>query len=60
MEPLTVGIDETKRLTGLSRPTIYRLIGRGQLDARKIGTRRLITVESIRALVGATPQREAA
>lgn len=60
MEPIAVGIDDAKRLTGLSRPTIYRLIDRGQLTARKVGSRRLITVQSIKALVGDPAELEAA
>lgn len=40
----------------LSDDTIYRLIKRGDLDAFKIGTRTLVTVASIEALVARAPR----
>ena len=49
-EPLFVTIPDAGNLLGVKRSTIYRLIGDGQLKASKIGTRRLISVASIRDL----------
>jgi excisionase family DNA binding protein len=46
---LAVGPAEAARLTGLGRTTIYEAIGAGALTSIKIGTRRLITIEALRA-----------
>lgn len=35
-------IDEAVAVTGLSRPTLYRLIAKGDLSIVKVGTRTLI------------------
>lgn len=43
--------DACKTLGGITRPTIYRLINRRQLDRVKIGTRSFITVESLHAFI---------
>lgn len=54
MEPLAVSVAEAKRqLGGLSTATIYRLIDRGSLERRKVGSRSLITMRSIRSLLEA-------
>ena len=47
LPPFTVRIDEVGRLTGLSRPTIYRLIEQGKLKRRKVGTCALIDFQSL-------------
>lgn len=49
--PRLVGIPAACDALSLSRTTVYGLIGRGELDARKIGKRRLVTADSIRRLV---------
>ena len=46
---LAVAPAEAARLTGLGRTTIYEAIGAGALKSVKIGKRRLITIESLRA-----------
>lgn len=52
MEPIGLSIEETcKYLGGLSKQTIYRMIGRGELEAIKIGTRTLVTTSSIKSAV---------
>lgn len=38
-------------VTGLSRTTLYKLIGEGRLELRKVGTRSLIPAASLRALI---------
>ena len=38
---------ETEALLGISHATCYRLINAGKLDARKIGSKTVITAESI-------------
>jgi hypothetical protein len=51
-EPLTVSVEEAKRhLGGISTATVYRLKAKGDLDQRKIGSRTVITMASIKALL---------
>ena len=47
LEPLTVTVKETERLTGLGT-TIYKLIGAKELQTVKIGARTLIVYLSIK------------
>ena len=51
MDPVTVTIQNAVHILGLGRTTIYELIGQGKLKTIKIGRRRLITTDSIRALI---------
>jgi len=51
MEPLTLTIDDTKKVIGLGATKIYELIGQGKLETVKIGRRTLVKTSSIRALV---------
>ena len=46
---LAVAPAEAARLTGVGRTTIYEAIGAGALKSVKIGKRRLITIEALRA-----------
>jgi excisionase family DNA binding protein len=48
-EPLAVSPGEAARLAGLGRTTIYSALGSGALKSIKIGKRRLIIVEALRA-----------
>jgi len=48
-EPLAVSPSEAARLAGLGRTTIYNALGSGRLKSIKIGKRRLITIEALRA-----------
>lgn len=50
MEPLVLSINETAKTLGIGRSSVYALIKSGSLDAIKIGTRTLLTTESIRRL----------
>ncbi|MGO9430251.1 helix-turn-helix domain-containing protein [Rhodoblastus sp.] len=52
LEILGHSIPETARITGLSQPTVERLIADGTLKSIKIGGRRLITAPAIRELLG--------
>jgi hypothetical protein len=47
---------ETETLLSVSHAQLYRLIGAGRLDARKIGARTLITAESIEAFIASLPK----
>jgi len=53
VSPLTVSIAHARVMSGLSIPTLYRLIKRGELDTVTVGRRRLVKIESINRLVGA-------
>ena len=46
---------ETEAILGVSHSSLYRLIAAGRLDARKLGTKTLITTESILRLVAELP-----
>jgi hypothetical protein len=46
---------ETERILSISHAQLYRLIGRGRLDARKIGRSTYITAASIEAFLAALP-----
>ena len=48
-------VRETQAVLGLSHATIYRLIAAEQLDARKIGSRTVITATSIAAFLEKLP-----
>lgn len=51
-EPLAVSVSDAKRHLGnCSTATIYRLMGRGALEKRKLGGRTLITWASVKALL---------
>lgn len=57
MERLAYSVTETMHmLGGISRQTLYRRIKTGELDARKIAGRTVITAESIRRLVDEAPR----
>jgi hypothetical protein len=47
---------ETKAILGISHATCYRLIGTGDLDARKLGSKTVITRESIERLLVDLPK----
>ncbi len=55
-EALTYRIDDARRILGLGTTKIYELIGAGTLDARKAGSRTLLTGESLRAYVASLPK----
>lgn len=55
MEPLVLSINETAKALGIGRSSVYALIKSGSLDAIKIGTRTLLTTESIRRLAQSGP-----
>ena len=49
---LAVSIDDALVMLGIrSHVTIYKMLKQGRLKSLKVGRRRLVTVESIRALV---------
>jgi hypothetical protein len=65
LKPIGLSIPETGKALGgegdpLSRATIYRMIGRGDLEAIKIGARTLVTTSSLEALAAGAPRLEVA
>lgn len=52
MPPLLCSIPTAASALGVGRSMVYDLIGSGQLETVTIGRRRLVRVESIRALAG--------
>lgn len=50
-KPLLRSIRDTSEDLGIGRTKTYELIGRGELATVQIGSRRLITVASINALI---------
>jgi excisionase family DNA binding protein len=53
-DPITVTIAEARRLSGLSNTTVYKLIGEGRLAVVKVGTRTLVTFDSLQRLLDPT------
>lgn len=51
MEKLALTIAEACSVVGIGRTTVYKLISQHELEALTIGRRRLVTTESVRALV---------
>jgi excisionase family DNA binding protein len=54
-DPITVHVGEACRLSGLSRPTVYRLLGKGAFLAVKAGGRTLVRLDSLRAYLNSLP-----
>lgn len=54
-DALAIRLDDAGRALGLSRASVYRLIGEGRLAAVKIAGRTLILADSLRALVEHAP-----
>jgi excisionase family DNA binding protein len=53
MDKLAYSINETAKALSLGRTSIYALIAEGRLETFKLGSRRLVTAESVRRLVAA-------
>jgi excisionase family DNA binding protein len=55
---LLYSVRETQMLLSVSRPQIYRLLGGGRLHAKKIGSRTLVTAESIKGFLATLPSAQ--
>ena len=53
--PLAYSIPDAVHATGLPRTTLYELIGRGVLQARKAGRRTLIPADSLNGYLASLP-----
>ncbi len=50
-EKITLRVNETTAVSGLSRSTIYELLKAGKLQTTKVGGRRLILRDSLQRLL---------
>jgi excisionase family DNA binding protein len=55
MTPMTYTIEGAVEASGLPRTTIYELLGRGIIEARKAGRRTLIPAASLQAYLDSLP-----
>lgn len=53
MTKITATVKEACEMSGLGKTKLYELIGNGSLDTTTVGRRRLVKVDSLRALVSA-------
>ncbi len=53
MEPIAVSINDTVKVLGIGRTSVYEMIKDGRLEAFKLGRRTLVRVDSIRRFVDA-------
>lgn len=51
MEPVTITISNAMSVIGIGQTKIYELMNNGTLQTVRVGRRRLVKIESIRALV---------
>jgi len=51
VQPYALTIDNAARFSGLSRSRIYELIGAGALKSFKVGNRRMIKAEDLKAFL---------
>lgn len=58
LEPLAVSAAEAARLLGVSRPVVYKYIGRADFPAFKLGNRTLIYVDGLREWVRCQAQND--
>lgn len=50
-DPLTVTVQEARRLSGLSKTTVFKLISEGQLRTVKVRRRTLVSYPSLKSLL---------
>lgn len=60
MEPLVLGVKDAAAYVGLSRSRLYELIASQEIEARKLGSRTVVPVASLKAFVAASPLKVAA
>lgn len=60
IEPIVLGVKDAADFIGLSRSRLYELIAAQRIEARKLGSRTVIPVASLRAFVEAAPLKVAA
>ena len=55
LEILTYTVAEACRVSGVGKTKLYELIQHGQIEARKLGCRTLVSASSLRAFLGSLP-----
>jgi excisionase family DNA binding protein len=55
--PICYSATDAARALGIGRTRLYELLSSGQLDARKLGKRTLISADSVNRLAKGTPDR---
>jgi excisionase family DNA binding protein len=60
IEPIVLGVKDAADFIGLSRSRLYELIAEDKIEARKLGSRTVVPVASLRAYVEAAPRLQAA
>jgi excisionase family DNA binding protein len=58
LEPLTITVEQTCRLTNESKTQVYNLIAAGEYEAIKSGRKTLITYASIKKRISNLPKLE--
>lgn len=53
IEKIGYSVDEAVEASGIGRTTLYELIGSGAIESIKVGRRRIIPADSIRAYFAA-------
>ena len=59
-KPLTVGVRDACRMTGIGRSKLYELIESGDIEVIKIGRMTLISVSELEAFIAAHRGRNSA
>jgi excisionase family DNA binding protein len=54
--PLCYAPNDAAKVLGIGRSTLFNLLARGELTARKLGTRTLITATELERYVASLPQ----
>lgn len=60
LSPVLLSIAHTAQMLGIGKTKTYELISEGLLDTVQIGTRRLVTIASIKRLIETAQANEAA
>lgn len=55
LEPLVVSVQEAERITGHGKTRLYEELAKGNIIAKKSGTRTLIIFNSLRKYIKALP-----
>lgn len=53
--PLALSVKEACRVTGWGKTSLYRLIGTGEIEAKKFGAKTLISYDSLRRAIENLP-----
>ena len=57
--PVAYGVPEVMRRLGVTRPTVYRFLGTGELRSFHLGARRLVSADALAEFIRAREAAEA-